>query len=172
MTITNTAILLAQSSAERAPVRLFLVIGLLMAAVLALGLVIMQLRKRLLGGDSEGASSGSILEDIRAMRRRGEISEQEFQTMRRQIVAKLSAPSAVGLSGATQASDRPINLPKGEGASLIATSLEPVIETPSIPPENTCAEPRALPIHQEGHNAPGGIAPSPRDRPFTDGADG
>lgn len=167
MTFTNTAILLAQTSAERDPVRLFVVIGLLMAAVLALGLIIMQLRKRLLGGESQEDTSGSILEDIRAMRRRGEISEDEFQTMRRRIVAKLSAPSAVGLSGVMTDSDRPINLLKGQRASLITNSPKPAADTPSPPPENTTPERRDAPINRQGHSAP-----TARDGPASDDIDG
>ncbi|MCC6321932.1 MAG: SHOCT domain-containing protein [Phycisphaerales bacterium] len=108
---------LAQTTAEKSPMRLLLVVGLLMAAVLTLGLVIMALRKRLLDKNAVNTGAGSLLEDIRAMRSRAEISEEEYQAMRQRIIRKMSPSSGAGLSAGGDSSHPPINSAREIGRS-------------------------------------------------------
>jgi hypothetical protein len=75
------------------PLRLVYVIGILILLVLALGLIALHLRKRLLADDAADASAGSLLEQMRGMLKRGEITQAEFDSMRRRMVERMSATS-------------------------------------------------------------------------------
>jgi uncharacterized membrane protein len=92
-------------------VRVLLVVGLLIIVVLAFGLFVLHFRKRLLSDDGADGGSGLMLEQLRAMVRRGEMSEQEFELMRRRMVEKLSGRSAAGLSASTGRAAGPIKGP-------------------------------------------------------------
>ena len=74
---------------------------ILIAAVIVLvmiaGIILYLMRDRLLGNESEEMSgSGGILEAMRGMRDRGEISEEEYRTAQAAIVAKASAKKTDG----------------------------------------------------------------------------
>lgn len=74
---------------EIAPV--LITVGTLIAVVLIAGIVLFVLRSRLLGGGSgEGIDAGGVLETMRAMRDRGELSEEEYRQAQTAIVAKAS----------------------------------------------------------------------------------
>ncbi|MFZ2875394.1 MAG: SHOCT domain-containing protein [Phycisphaerales bacterium] len=81
---------------------LVLAIAALIAAVMLLGLIIMVMRKRLLARDSTADAGRSFMEDIRRMRDRGEISQEEFDATRRRIIER--------------ARQRPEATPKGRDA--------------------------------------------------------
>lgn len=75
-----------------------LTIGVLILAVVVLGIVVVLLRRRLLAKDA-AADHGGLLDGLRGMRDRGEISVEEYDAARRRMVAKLSGqPVAPGPS--------------------------------------------------------------------------
>ena len=64
-------------------------IGVLIVVVIGAGLVLVALRARLNGADEQGEmGAGGMLESMRAMRDRGEISEDEYRTAQAALVAK------------------------------------------------------------------------------------
>jgi uncharacterized membrane protein len=72
-----------------------LTVGALIVVVLALGIVLFVVRDRFLGdGTGEDIDPGGVLESLRAMRDRGEVSEEEYRTAQAALVAKISRPNA------------------------------------------------------------------------------
>lgn len=67
---------------------LVLAIAALIAAVMLLGLIIMVMRKRLLARDNAADAGRSFMEDLRRMRDRGEITQDEFDSTRRRIIER------------------------------------------------------------------------------------
>lgn len=60
----------------------------LIAIVIVGGIAVMVLRKRLLEDRSPSADVGGLMDQLRAMRDRGELSEEEFARARRSLVDK------------------------------------------------------------------------------------
>lgn len=72
-------------------------IGIVIVLVMAAGIFLFVLRGRLLEDEEAGdAGTGGILESMRGMRDRGEISEEEYRTAQVAIVAKASAEKPAG----------------------------------------------------------------------------
>ncbi len=67
----------------------FLAIALLLLFALVGGLFVMRARKKLLAVEPDTHSAGLLLDDMRAMLRRGEISQEEFDATRKAMAAKL-----------------------------------------------------------------------------------
>jgi len=79
-------------------------VALLLGAVLAASVAILALRKSLFAPEAKAEDPGSLMDQVRAMRERGEISEAEYDQVRRKLVAKAaSRPSEKG--GAVRAGD-------------------------------------------------------------------
>ncbi|MCE7972967.1 MAG: SHOCT domain-containing protein [Leptolyngbya sp. PLA1] len=68
--------------------QLVVAIAALIAAVMLLGLIIMIMRKRLLARDAGADAGRSFMEDLRRMRDRGEITQEEFDATRRRIIER------------------------------------------------------------------------------------
>lgn len=84
-----TLFLLAQSATNRNLGPVLLQLGLLIVAVLVLGLVILAVRKAMFKEDDAGAG-GSLLDDLRGLRDSGEISEVEYDYLRKCIAARVA----------------------------------------------------------------------------------
>ncbi|USO00088.1 MAG: SHOCT domain-containing protein [Phycisphaeraceae bacterium] len=65
-------------------------LGALLALILVGGLLLFYLRHRLLGQASPGEVTRGILEDLREMRDRGEITAEEYEEVRLKMVARAS----------------------------------------------------------------------------------
>jgi uncharacterized membrane protein len=76
---------------ERDSLRLAGVIGGFIVAVLVLGIVILTVRKRLFAREHELSSARSLMEQVRAMHDRGEMSEEEYEATRRALASKVAA---------------------------------------------------------------------------------
>lgn len=68
-----------------------LAVGALITIALVGGLFIMRARKKLLASENDAANDGLLLDDMRAMLKRGEISQEEFDATRRSMATKLRA---------------------------------------------------------------------------------
>lgn len=68
--------------------------GILIVVVIAGGTLVMFLRRRLLGKDAGDGGGGLMLDDLRAMRKRGELSEEEFQAAKDALTARLTGRPA------------------------------------------------------------------------------
>jgi hypothetical protein len=64
-------------------------VGALIVAVLLLGIVILLLRKRLFVKDGEDATG--MLDQLRAMHKRGEMSTEEYDAARKALTARVAA---------------------------------------------------------------------------------
>jgi hypothetical protein len=68
-------------------------LGLALVALIIAGLVVAWLRRRVLGSQSQRADAG-LFDELRAMRDRGEMSAEEYDTAKAAMVAKLSGKTA------------------------------------------------------------------------------
>lgn len=72
-------------------VKVLIAAGLLIIVVVALGLIVLHMRRTLFKAEAQEGGPGLLLDDLRAMKQRGEISEQEFDRMKQKLAAQLSA---------------------------------------------------------------------------------
>lgn len=68
---------------------IMLAAGVLLAIALVGGFVWMWLRRRLFAPDT-AANAGSIMEDLRRMRQEGKITEEEYDSIRKNMAARLA----------------------------------------------------------------------------------
>ncbi|GEM_PF-700450 len=116
---------LAQTVPGRDPTRMLIFIGVMIMAVVVFGLVVVQLRKRLFAKADSANSSALLMDDLRAMRSRGAITEDEYQRTRRRLVESLAASSAPQLSDPSQAAIGPslhlgLSKPDAQGGKGLA----------------------------------------------------
>ncbi len=64
-------------------------LGVLLAIVIVLGLVVLYVRGRTLRGSRDDGAAG-LFDDLRKMRNRGEITEEDYQATKRSIVQRLA----------------------------------------------------------------------------------
>lgn len=89
-------------NAGQIPTPYLVTIGVLIAVVVLAGVVLMVLRAKLNADDEAGdLGAGGMLETMRGMRDRGEISEEEYRTAQAALVAKASGERGEN-SGADQ----------------------------------------------------------------------
>lgn len=115
------------------PTELWLWVGALIVASLVFGFVVMALRRRLLGKAEDTVKPASLLEDLRAMRDRGEISQDEYDTTRATIAARAAGrepPPRPDPARAPAAPDGAVTA--RPGYDLTGERLPP----PPEPPEN------------------------------------
>ncbi|HYE61288.1 MAG TPA: LPXTG cell wall anchor domain-containing protein [Phycisphaerales bacterium] len=106
-----TTVYLAQEPAPAAPPPkrattgdIMLAAGVLIGIALVGGFVWMYLRKRLFAPDS-ASSAGTIMEDLRRMRQEGKITQEEYDSIRKNMAARL-ARSGFGDEKPSQGTDR------------------------------------------------------------------
>ena len=115
-----------------------LTVGTLIVLVLLLGIVLFVVRGRFLGDNSGGdIDPGGVLETLRAMRDRGEVSEAEYRTAQTAIVGKAarergenSGADPAGASGPARARTRgvmPGELRAEPGFDLTGAPLPPAV---------------------------------------------
>lgn len=83
-----------------ATVRALLSAALLVVVVIIAALVLTMIRRRLLKGEMETTPATLSLHEIRAMRQRGEISEDEFQQLRSAALAGWGVSTKTESAGA------------------------------------------------------------------------
>lgn len=71
--------------------RLAGVIGGFIIAVLLLGIIILAVRRRMFTRDNELQGSRSLMEQLRVMRDRGQMSDEEYEATRRSLASKVAA---------------------------------------------------------------------------------
>lgn len=98
----------AQSKGDILPVVLWL--GILIVVTIVGGLVVLAIRKRILARSSDGADEGSLMDSLRAMRDRGELSPEEFEATRRAMIERVRSslsPKDAGLKPGASAAAMP-----------------------------------------------------------------
>src|SRR5437868_15506231 len=80
--------------ATRSVTPLLLVVGGLIVALMALGLVILLIRGRLLSKPSSAGTPG-LFDDLRAMRDSGRLTPEEYDAARRRLADRLGAAPSV-----------------------------------------------------------------------------
>ena len=107
-----------------------LYLGLAMAAVIGAGIGIMLFRRRVLGADA-GGPEARMLEELRAMRDRGELSPDEFDAARR---AALRGPAKAREPGPAQGTDaRPAGVPPARRESTSERVARPGFDLTGAP---------------------------------------
>lgn len=66
-------------------------VGVLIVLLVVAGLIILRVRAKLLARDDASDVSKSMLGELRAMRTQGVISEEEFNSIKRRLVERVSA---------------------------------------------------------------------------------
>jgi hypothetical protein len=74
--------------------RVLLMAGVFIAAILLLTVVIVAARRRLLGGSEQSQQVGFTLGDLRAMYRRGELSEAEYNRAKDVLISQVRGGGA------------------------------------------------------------------------------
>jgi hypothetical protein len=69
--------------------RVLILVGVLIAICLVGGAFILILRRRLFRKESDAAAAGSLFEQLRGMRDRGEISPAEFEKTRQAMIRRI-----------------------------------------------------------------------------------
>jgi hypothetical protein len=77
------------ANADEARGRVVIAVGALIAVCLIAGAAILIARRKLLAPDNSASDQGSLLEQLRAMRDRGEMSQAEFDQAKQSMHAKL-----------------------------------------------------------------------------------
>ena len=110
-------------------------IGVMMGALALVTIAILAFRTRVLGKDS-GGDQGGMLDDLRAMRDRGEISPEEFDAAKAAMISRL-APARV--SGATPPKPAPASKPRPAGGLVARPGFdltgEPLPKPPGESPD-------------------------------------
>lgn len=104
------------------------VIGAVILLVIAAGIVILVLRRKLFAGDDNAeVGAGGVLETMRDMWRRGEITEDEYRAAQAAIVAKTTggAPKPVNPSRPQTRHAPPAELRAKPGFDLTGAPLPP-----------------------------------------------
>ncbi len=99
-------LILAQQGSKDPELKPVLIsIAALIVVVVVLGFVLVAMRKRMFGSSEDGEVAGSMFEDLRRLREAGEISELEYDYLRKCIAARVAGreppPRPVGLAEET-----------------------------------------------------------------------
>lgn len=81
------------TQATNARERVVVVTGILIALCLVGGTAILLLRRRLFQKENDDAVAGSLFEQLRGMRDRGEISSEEFEQTRQSMIRRVKEKS-------------------------------------------------------------------------------
>lgn len=92
------SVLIAMANPDEARSRVVLLVGSLIAICLIAGAIILLVRRKMLAPDHSAADQGSLLDQLRAMRDRGEMSQAEFDQAKAAMHAKLRASISDGQS--------------------------------------------------------------------------
>lgn len=90
MILINSLLAQTQQWTNAHSLRLLMVIGGLIVAVIALGIVMLVVRRRLFAKDSAMSGDQSIMEQLRSMHKRGDLTEEEYDAARRTMAAKIA----------------------------------------------------------------------------------
>ena len=88
-TILTPMEILAQTP-RTSPSQIFFVVGLLIGAAVVLGLVILLVRRKMLGRESSSAEQVGLMDQLRRLRDSGEITPEEFDAARKSMVARMT----------------------------------------------------------------------------------
>jgi hypothetical protein len=108
--MTPTTFMPAAQGSARGAGEVVLWVGILIGAVLVLFLVIQFFRRRLLAPDRPEERDRALLDDLRAMRDSGQITQEEYDAARKSMVARMtarSAPERAGVDEKATGRDRP-----------------------------------------------------------------
>ncbi len=133
---------------SRDSMKLITWIGLLIVAVAAGGILLMYLRRRMNDRESGIHAPGSLMDELRRMRREGLLSEAEYEASRRAAVAKLAADMSAPKPGAS-----------GQSAQRVPRAAP--VKAP-VPPRR-CVEPRSARLARPGFDLTGEPLPKPVD---------
>jgi hypothetical protein len=80
--------------ASSASIDVLIWVGVLLGGVLSGSLIILSMRKSLFAPHDQAGDSGTLMEQMRRMHQRGEISPEEYEKVRRRLVEKASGKRA------------------------------------------------------------------------------
>lgn len=108
-------------------------IGVMMGALALVTIAILAFRARVLGKDSGGDQAG-MLDDLRAMRDRGEITPEEFDAAKAAMIARLAPARG---SGATPPRPAPMSKPRPSGGLVAKPGFDLTGQPLPKPPDES-----------------------------------
>ena len=81
--------LITAQTGDASPVPVLISVLVLIGVLIGATLIVLALRRRLLRKDDASAAPGGMFEELREMHRRGEISGDEYERLRRTIVERV-----------------------------------------------------------------------------------
>jgi hypothetical protein len=137
--------------------------GVLIVCAMLGGVIVMQLRRRMIDQGQGKNASASLMETLRDMHKRGEISTEEYEQTRRSIASRVS------IMLDTKRSDGLFELPdpKRRIAGTRPTERGPIAPAQPQSPSSPAPPPAApdMPPGYDDHAAPSGESSNPGDRP-------
>jgi hypothetical protein len=98
-----SALLAQQGKSDPDLMPVFISVGALIVVVVVLGIVLVAMRKRMFESSDADMMAGSIFEDLRRLKASGEVSELEYDYLRKCIAARAAdrepPPRPPGLAG-------------------------------------------------------------------------
>jgi hypothetical protein len=80
----------APAAAKSASSAALVWVGVLMAVILVGGLLLMLMRRKLFAPEAGAMSAGGIMEDLRRMRDAGQITQEEYDSIRKNMATRLA----------------------------------------------------------------------------------
>lgn len=88
--MTGWSLAQAGSQSTQNVVHALVWVGVLIALVVILGLVVVVIRRRLLSNQAPGPAGLTLMETLRDARDRGEMTQEEYETVRKRLAERLS----------------------------------------------------------------------------------
>lgn len=160
--ITTHTILAQVPPTKADPVAVITTVGILIAAVVALSIIILAIRRRMLTRDADTMADAGAMEQLRQLRATGQISAEEFSIAKAKLAGRMLGP-------ALKPKRKPRNTPNptatnvalaasaADGSVLIAQPGRDLTGAP-LPQRTHHAsdhghnDPRAHPPHDHHHN--------------------
>lgn len=135
--------------------------GILIVCAMVGGVIIMQLRRKMIETEQGKNASASLMETLRDMHARGEISTDEYEQTRRSIASRVSimldTKRSDGLFELPDPKRRIAGTRPAERGPIAPPSAPPAPPPPAAAPD--------LPPGYDDHSSPAGESANPGDRP-------
>lgn len=126
--VASTAPVLKQWTPAQS-LRLAILIGVFIVAVLALGIILLVVRRKMLQAENEFAGARSLMDELRDMRDRGDLTEAEYEAARKTLAAKVASRVKTDIAAQPPASYG-VKLPR----SAMPKKMEPPPAARMAPP--------------------------------------
>lgn len=90
MSVLEPMVVLSQAEGSKDPTKLLIWLGIFIIAVVILGVAIMLVRRRVLGGEDHRAGEQGFFDELREMRDSGKMTPEEYDLARKSLASRLA----------------------------------------------------------------------------------